>query len=68
MTVVCEKVVSIFCSIISGPLLHLIQCAATVAFPFPAPVDLTRTWTASHVVAKVDAPFEDLTTKQDHAV
>ena len=68
MTVVCEKVVIIFCSIISGPLLHLTQCAATEAFPCRAPGDLTRTWTAPHVVAVVDAPFKDLTTKQDHAV
>ena len=72
MTVVCEKVVIIICSIISGPLLYLTQCAATVAFPCRAPGDVTRTWTAPHVVAAFaapfDAPFEDLTTKQDHAV
>ena len=71
MTVVCEKVVSRCCSITSGPFLHLTQCAATEAFHSRAPSDLTRTWTAPHVVLVVAencTPFKYFTTKQDHAV
>ena len=66
MTVVCEKIVGVCCCIISGPILHLTQCAATETFPLRTPRDLTRTWTAPQVDA--NAPLENFTTKQDHAV
>ena len=68
MTVVSQDVVCVCCSIISRPSFHITQRTATVAFPFRAPCDLTRTWTTSHIVGFANAPFENFTTKQDHAV
>ena len=68
MTVVGENIVGVCCCIISGPILHLTQCAATEAFPLRTPRDLTRTWTTSHVDSFANAPFENFAAKQDHAV